>query len=602
MTDRRCCPIACNGQTVLVTENLFHFLRILAQGPSPGLWWIDALCINQDNVVERNEQILKMREIYTTAISVMVWLGDADEYTVPALELLNKLGAIAQEKDGWKRLSENDPLAPDDVRDEGTFGFTIDPSNWKALKELYARRWFARVWIHQEIFMAQHTVYGCGNYSVDEEKLLTIAYHIAVSPWAKYRGFTAAIDEYAQVSGLWIGSVDYVIVALDRMRLFNANYESKLQHAFNRYRGSKSTDPRDKVYALLGFNEGFTAEKQSYRPIVPDYTKSVPQVYIEATQYLLNTSSNLSILSTVEDRVFRKLKTLPSWVPDYSVPFTTGIGRRGWSIYSASRTLKAEWQIKENGTVLSLNALLVDTISHVGVSSLEMNSAPWRHHEMLSIVADMDEYYINGQTKVEAFWRTLIGNLQLTGAAHSGLKIQYPAPDSLSKSFRHWLLMDAAVAMSQVWREPDAPKDPASVCQAIKTTLDNLSNNDTSGLVPCADEINPLLKSVDPPELVGQDDGLRDQATAARPYLVSLNENPCKRFFRTANGLMGVGPLSLGVGDSIWLVPGADVFFVLREIHGTKRFEFMGDAYVHGLMQGEALENTKSVFTTVELE
>ena len=115
MTDRRCCPIVCNGKTVLVTENLFHFLRLFAQNTSPLPWWIDALCIDQDNVVERNDQILKMKYIYTTARSVLVWLGDADEYTVPALELLDKLGAIAQMEDGWKKLSENDPVAPDDL-------------------------------------------------------------------------------------------------------------------------------------------------------------------------------------------------------------------------------------------------------------------------------------------------------------------------------------------------------------------------------------------------------------------------------------------------------------------------------------------------------
>ena len=450
--------------------------------------------------------------------------------------------------------------------------------------------------------MAQVTVYRCGNHSIDEGKLLAIANHIAMSQWCSHRGFKAAINEGAQISGLWIRSVDHAVVALDGMHSFNADFESLLQYAVYRYRISMSTDPRDKIYALLGFNENLTAGKQSCEPIVPDYTKSVTQVYIEATQYLLETSRNLSILSTVEDRTFRELKNLPSWVPDYSVSCTSGIGHRRWKTYSASRALKPKWQIKENGTVFSLNAMRVDTISRVGASGPEMCFAPWRCHELLSVVADMDEFYINGQTKVEAFWRTLIGDSQPTGASPSTIDIRYPAPDSLSRSFGSWLLLVAAIGLSVIWGKSNAPKDPAPVCQAITTTLNKLSRSDTIGSVPCTDEICGILKPVDPPETVGLDDDGRDHYMVALPYFASTEKFSCTRFFRTAEGFMGTGPLSLEIGDSIWLASGADVFFVLRERHGTKRFEFIGDAYVHGLMEEEALEKINRDFITVELD
>lgn len=593
MTDRRCCPIVCNGKMLLITENLSHFLRLFAQpGPSPRPWWIDALCINQDNVLERNDEILKMKDIYTTAFNVVVWLGDADEYTLPALKLISKLGTIAQEEGGLEKLSRNDPLAPDDVQDREIFGVTVEPSDWRALKELYNRRWFARIWIKQEISVAQATIYLCGSHLLEEAHLFLVAGHIMASSLGTYRGFGADYNEGALGRKGVISVVGSAIMTLTHMRFFSDDQVSSLQYAILKYRISRSTDPRDKIYALLGFYEGSTAETRSYKPIVPDYNKSVRQIYFEATQYLLNDSGNLLTLSAVEDKVFRKLKTLPSWVPDYSVPFTTGIGDMRRRLYSASRTLKPEWQIKENSTVLSLNAFRIDTVFHAGIHIGETLPTPWRCQELVSIIADMDEYYINGQTKVEAFWRTLIGDLQTQGTQH-------PAPDSLGKSFREWLLWVTAKGLSEIWWESNtlvAPKDPAAICKAIHTALNKLSTNDSRELVPCANEISRMMA-----ELIDQEQ-FGDQATAALQYMASLEHCSSLKFFRTAKGLMGMGPRSMEIGDSIWLAPGAEVFFVLRERHGTKRCEFVGDAYVHGLMHGEALDNADQDLTTVELE
>ncbi|KAI4268829.1 MAG: hypothetical protein L6R38_007708 [Xanthoria sp. 2 TBL-2021] len=101
MTSRSCCPITCNGATILVTENLFHFLRHAARNfNNKGPWWIDAICINQANVLERNQQILKMADIYATACLVVVWLGEDDVYTAPALRLMNALGSVTMSSRG----------------------------------------------------------------------------------------------------------------------------------------------------------------------------------------------------------------------------------------------------------------------------------------------------------------------------------------------------------------------------------------------------------------------------------------------------------------------------------------------------------------------
>jgi hypothetical protein len=53
----------CNGCKILVTENLFDTLDQLSQMPDVDFLWIDALCINQEDLDERASQVLIMGEI-----------------------------------------------------------------------------------------------------------------------------------------------------------------------------------------------------------------------------------------------------------------------------------------------------------------------------------------------------------------------------------------------------------------------------------------------------------------------------------------------------------------------------------------------------------
>ena len=96
MTNQRRFPITCNGQELHVTENLLHFLRRIARdefGTRPH-YWIDSICIDQDNFQERNDQVLMMPIIYANAEVVCIWLGELDEFTIPALELIAFLGTM----------------------------------------------------------------------------------------------------------------------------------------------------------------------------------------------------------------------------------------------------------------------------------------------------------------------------------------------------------------------------------------------------------------------------------------------------------------------------------------------------------------------------
>ena len=68
-------PIEVHGQSFSVTENLYAALQHLRQDGKELMLWVDALCINQLDLVEKSHQVQQMRYIYECATSVIAWLG-----------------------------------------------------------------------------------------------------------------------------------------------------------------------------------------------------------------------------------------------------------------------------------------------------------------------------------------------------------------------------------------------------------------------------------------------------------------------------------------------------------------------------------------------
>ena len=129
-----------------VRENLFEFLQQQARGASqPKLFWIDAICINQSNVHERNHQVNLMKRIYAEAKQVYVWLGKEANNSDLAMDYvsLKGKGPLVERGPGYARLWS---------KKEG-----------RALVELFERPYWRRMWIIQEIIHAGRLTVCCGN-------------------------------------------------------------------------------------------------------------------------------------------------------------------------------------------------------------------------------------------------------------------------------------------------------------------------------------------------------------------------------------------------------------------------------------------------------
>jgi hypothetical protein len=155
-------PVKCDGREILVTKNLFDFL-VRAQTTFHFLLkehiWIDALCINQEDVDERNTQVAMMGTIYESAMQVVVWLGEEEESTHLAVEMMSVMGKAS--------LPSMEEMQVVHIKDDPAMVQLLGPlgnlsQHWDALIIFMERNWFTRIWIIQEVALAASLEIICG--------------------------------------------------------------------------------------------------------------------------------------------------------------------------------------------------------------------------------------------------------------------------------------------------------------------------------------------------------------------------------------------------------------------------------------------------------
>lgn len=134
--------------------------------------WIDAVCIDQENLDEKNEQVEMMAEIYGKAKRVLIWLGEPDQSSRVAINFIRDEVLKLQDFDD---LCDNERNSP----------------KWKALLDLMQRPWFSRRWVVQEIALAQKALIYCGG----EDKISWNKFSIAVELFVEVETATHRLSE-----------------------------------------------------------------------------------------------------------------------------------------------------------------------------------------------------------------------------------------------------------------------------------------------------------------------------------------------------------------------------------------------------------------------
>jgi hypothetical protein len=138
--------IIVGGRYISVTANCLYALWRLRKVDAPRTLWLDAISINQEDVSERNHQVGLMREIYSNASSVLIYIGELD---VPTQEILRGIWQMNQmETDAlmlisWRSLAGNLPISEQPTPKIPRSGFE-KPDDFARLKVFFSRRWFSR--------------------------------------------------------------------------------------------------------------------------------------------------------------------------------------------------------------------------------------------------------------------------------------------------------------------------------------------------------------------------------------------------------------------------------------------------------------------------
>lgn len=159
--------ISCDGHQFRVRKNLYEALQHLRRYSDMEYLWVDAICINQADDIERNAQVAIMGKIYASAHAAIVWLGNGDDKTQKAVGLIVTMGKALEKH--WK--AETSPFTragahPPRFRDSIVFEtFGVEPfttEDYIAVMQLLRRAWFYRVWMIQEIALPVLKVFTVG--------------------------------------------------------------------------------------------------------------------------------------------------------------------------------------------------------------------------------------------------------------------------------------------------------------------------------------------------------------------------------------------------------------------------------------------------------
>jgi hypothetical protein len=305
--------IFCDGQLCRVTKSLYQALVHIRPRWGTSLLWADALCINQSDNNEKTEQVRMMRDIYGQAALVVIWLGEGLETDKDGYDVALKLHKIVSDRE---RNAESSAEAMASFQDldleaEGLTSNILD-LRWKALKHLLTREWYSRIWTIQELLMARSSVFLCGQREMRSDVMLSAAILTRLnSVLGACMGYNQAFDPN-QSADLAINSANLAFLYYSMASAVSDEQRGfEILQLLGSTRQYMATDPRDKIFALVGL-------ARDVDPLLVDYSKSVEELIINFTRAVVAKKSPLDILSFVELSSQSSRLGLPSWAPNWT--------------------------------------------------------------------------------------------------------------------------------------------------------------------------------------------------------------------------------------------------------------------------------------------
>ncbi|ROV88842.1 hypothetical protein VMCG_10186 [Cytospora schulzeri] len=522
--------ITCDGKCLPITKNCATVLKYLRREAA---WarrvWIDQICINQNDMPERSDQVLLMTEIYSRAQQVIAWIGECDEDERRCLELLATLDITRDMIVAADNYARNLPWGEEPHI--GRSGIVclespelepwLEEGGWAPVifRRLVSRPYFKRLWIVQELTVARRVTLKCGEYSLDMQQLFNMGdlhsiLHKDMAPipyWLLMLG-------YLRRKYVDYGTVDWD--GFQETSMFTWRFEV--------------TDTRDKVYALRGISKVLKENTP-----LPDYNKSDVEIFIEtAKATTISDRGRLSILSA--DRTPRHGADLPTWCPDYGQsPGSVTLCRS-----EVSRRLREKLRLSNSQPVFDGNRFIVRGKSFDSIAEL-------------SEVAMMENAKVMNVTEVLRSW----------------LSFMQPATSSYGgKEPMHLAFWSTMLTKTESWADLLLPMH-SNDTEHSSQFIDDLHKLYVEGNYEGATYINGRI-FIEPEIYKAMD----------RAWSHTIHMRACV----TEEKFFGLVPRETKVGDLLFYLAGAEKLYLLRPQDGSEDvFKLVGSGFVQGLSDGE---------------
>jgi len=502
--------------------------------------WIDALCINQKDVAERQSQVRMMGAIYGKAEHVLCWLGpfndqeeDAESRARLAIRFLRSFNDKPHE---YLRAARQHLHSGDDMAD-------MDRpllNSWLAIKELFDLEYFHRAWIIQEVGLARHARFFWGTQDVWLD-------------WTEVAAFCSFMDangasviNYLQLKS-WVSNHINLVWATDSSGRPIHSFVEVLHWA----RVHRSTDPRDYIYALLSHPN---AKVNGSLLVQPNYAITTAQAYIELALNVIEWTNSLQILAFVDHHEESGVLILPTWVPDWHALNLVAPLRcpTQGAIETDSSISVAE---SEKGMILKCRGVFIDTL-----------------RTMSDMIEPSELIITTPEKEVQKKTPFLIDHIWKKTVVESGIPLASLGEFLASLS----LVLTGGYLNDSDSTSGEKKEQQQSDFAALVLEYERIRVHDHS---------DRLFASLSPEEkaLV--------QTMAARGSAHQFVQDMtwtsmCRKVFRTAKGHIGLGPRIMKEGDLCVVVLGAVYPMVLRRCDGY--FQLVGPALLYGFMNGEA--------------
>lgn len=581
--DPRGYSVKCNDKVLPVNANLYFALQRFRLPQQPRLVWVDDICINQDDEKERGQQVQIFHRIYSEAKNVLIWLGSDSEDSDVAMDFFPRMMRHLSNKRSKQEVTDPDLPSPNQA--------AYRTPKMIALNNLLSRPWFMRVWTLQEGAFASRAVVVCGRNEF---------------PFNLFEDFNSKCEE--DQTGVWTSTLSSISTAqpsdpknpprfvtahihdiskLKQIRSGRGPLES-VPTLLYRLRSCEATDARDRVYAMWSFLPDNYLELLGKPRYERDFTAE--DLFCQIAKIELVHNQNLDFLGHAGIWQHRPYRILPSWAADWSYRQLTHplcvldhdcLQKTGAKLYRASCDLVGSARIlgtpatlttrgKVLGEVTKLMSPFTYTTSQDKNEDAETSTSPLRNQAEESIADDdVKANVAQLQRRFEYAIRMFNETTRQIALCLTAAEQCQPYPQNLDAKTAAMHTLTASLT-----HQVSGP--------ALGATLIRVNGEELHELFTALDSAKDAMRSVNLSAV--------DQKALKLIGLVR-EVTRTRRFFVTADRYMGLAPGEAREGDRVAIVYGCSTPVLIRGVGGLEeaKWRLVGECYVHGLMDGEAV-------------